>query len=334
MNMDINEMFRNEFRTALCKKYDADAVSSVLTVLDNILYKYNMSVAETAIATVGQNVKSIVEDYMTAMLTNGVKKTSAKNYLYIIKDFIQFVSLPVNMIGTKECRAYIANLQEKNKDTTVSQKGNVIKQFFQWCVEEEYIDRNPMLKVKTKHGESEERKPLTDTESVELNLTCETDREKAICTFFASTGCRISELSNVKIDDIDFTARRISIINAKGGKNRTVMFNAELELALKQYLKSRKGDSPYLFVINRAPYHKMTTHSIREEFEKVIARSAIGRRITPHFMRHTFITNMLNRGAPINEVALIAGHASVNTTSRVYAHIATKNLENTYQKYA
>jgi len=332
--MDMSESFRKDCQIEFCKMYGPDITSALLGVIDKVIYNYTIEKRETAITTAQDINKSIVEDYVSCCATNGLRKASVQGYFYTIREFLGFCSLPIKMIQTKDCRMWIQHLQEKLKDTTVECKFNVVSNFLTWCSDEEYIDRNPMRKLKIKAGEHNERKPLTDVENVHMLMSCNTPREKAVCEFLNSTGCRISELAKVMKDDIDFKSRSISIKNAKGGKNRTVFFGAELEIALLDYFNSRDDSNPYVFVTSKAPHHQMTSHSLREEFEKVIERSAIGRKVTPHYMRHTFITNMLNRGAPINEVALIAGHSSVNTTSKVYAHIAVKKLQNTYSQYA
>lgn len=222
-------------------------------------------------------------------------------------------------------------IQGKNKPTTLANKEHTIFRFFEWAVREEYISKNPMAKIKIAKAKTEERKPLSKKEVIRLKNACADTRERTLLQFLLSTGCRISEATKLKVDDIDIRAGTVQINHAKFDKCRTVYIDDEFELLYDQFMEERTTDSEYFFTTARGG-KGMTTHSLRNIFYGICARSGIKRKITPHITRHTFVTNMLRNGANPNIVAAIAGHTNINTTCNTYAHVEQYDLDTAYRR--
>lgn len=161
-------------------------------------------------------------------------------------------------------------------------------------------------------------------------MACRTPREKAMLEFFYSTGCRVSELCNVKKSDIDWRENSVHLFG-KGKKHRTSFINAKCEVALTEYIAQRKDECEYLFVSERAPHDKLEKASIEKAIKKLAERAGINKRVTPHILRHTTATQAVNNGMAIEEVSKLLGHASISTTM-VYAKVSTENVQTHHAK--
>ena len=122
------------------------------------------------------------------------------------------------------------------------------------------------------------------------------------------------------------------IILGKGNKERVIFLNAKAILAIKKYMETRTDSNTALFVTERKPYNRLGKESIERILHKIGERSGIGRCVFPHLLRHTFATNLLSHGAPIEEVSELLGHQKLSTT-QIYTKINTRELEHTYRKW-
>ena len=149
-------------------------------------------------------------------------------------------------------------------------------------------------------------------------LENETKRDYAIVTIIIYVGLRISECLNIQMTDFDLNSKEIIVRNGKGGKVRTVYMNDKVVEAIKEYLKERKSDSPYLFVSRQAK--KVSRSRINQIFNKY---SNI---LTPHGGRHYCFTNMQKKGFSLIEIAMIGGHASTRTTE-IYVNPSQEEIK-------
>ncbi len=148
-----------------------------------------------------------------------------------------------------------------------------------------------------------------------------------------STGARVSEIANANIEDCDCTSGRLKVLG-KGSKERIVFMNETSITALKEYLDERKKKfncltSP-LFVNNHGK--RLTTRGIFYIIDKRANMAQLWKSVTPHVLRHSFATELLNRGADIRAVQDMLGHVSISTTQR-YTHTTTERLKELYMKY-
>ena len=145
-----------------------------------------------------------------------------------------------------------------------------------------------------------------------------------------ATGVRVSELVNIKVDDIDFNNRRIRILG-KGNKERIVYYGEYAEEILKEYINSReKNKENYLFMNSKG--NKLTDRGVRYIIDNIMERLSVKTHVTPHVLRHTFATDMLNNGCDIKVVQELLGHSSLRTTE-VYTHVTNERLKEVYYKY-
>ena len=161
-------------------------------------------------------------------------------------------------------------------------------------------------------------------------------RDKTILELLFSTGLRVSELANLKIENINLRKDEFSI-RGKGGKIRLVFLSSEAKRWIKQYLKLRKDMNPYLFIahdkikkdINRK---NLTPRSIQRIVQKYAKIAGLTKQVTPHTMRHSYATDLLMNGADIRSVQSMLGHSSIITT-QVYTHITDNRLRDIHKTF-
>mgnify|MGYP001614034258 FL=1 len=162
-------------------------------------------------------------------------------------------------------------------------------------------------------------------------------RDKAILELLFSTGLRVSELANLRIDAINLKLDEFTVLG-KGSKHRVVFLSENARKAIKAYIERRRDVSPFLFVRHdRARKftpgaHPLTPRSIQRIVDRYSREAGITKRVTPHTLRHTYATDLLRNGADIRSVQSLLGHESI-TTTQVYTHITDKELKRVYKEF-
>ena len=149
-----------------------------------------------------------------------------------------------------------------------------------------------------------------------------------------STGIRASEASNLKIKDIDINAKSIRIFG-KGSKERIVYYGDVFQIILNKYLGVRykflgQEENDYLFLNKYG--RKLSRQSMEEIINKIMIKSKVNHKISPHVLRHTFATHLLDNGADLRSVQELLGHENMNTTE-IYTHVSNERLRSEYLKY-
>ena len=244
----------------------------------------------------------------------------------------------VGQIRLEHLRAYLSGFTHL-KTSSLANRVRVVKVFFKWLHEEETLLRNPAVKLKEPRLPHRIPKALSIEEVELLRDACESLLEHALVEFFFATGCRVGEIQGLDQDKLDWT-RRSAIVLGKGNKEREVYFGAKAALWLRRYLNGRGDLSPALFVTDRRRVQKdgnlsrqrMSISQMQRIFKRVATRCGLATRVTPHVLRHTLATLLLNQDAPIAAVQSILGHASP-TTTQLYVHLSGESRQATYRRY-
>ena len=170
--------------------------------------------------------------------------------------------------------------------------------------------------------------PNFEEEVEKLRMACADVRERAILEMLLATGCRLSELIGMNIEDLNFKDNSIRVIG-KGNKERIVFFNPRTKVHLDKYLENRKGNSEALFVGSRKPYNRLGSRAVEKIINKIATRAGFDKAVFPHLFRHTMASLGLQAGANIVAIQSLLGHSSVTTTERY----AQNNLENVKHEY-
>mgnify|MGYP001364205123 FL=1 len=250
---------------------------------------------------------------------------------YLIEEYK--IDTPKN-VTFKIVRNWISYLLESGlKPRSVNRKISSLKSYFKFLVISNYSDSNPTLKIispKTSKRlpvfiEKEKINSLLDTKFFDDNFIGY--RDKLIIELFYFTGIRLSELLNISIKDVDFNNSQIKVLG-KRNKERLIPLTYTLISELKNYI-NKHNLNRYLFVDenNKKLYSKKVYRIVNKYISKV---SSIKKK-SPHILRHSFATHMLNNGADINAIKEILGHANLSAT-QIYTHNSIKKLKNVHKQ--
>lgn len=259
-----------------------------------------------------------------------------KSYQLDLTDFFGYIeSKKINYltITNHDVRGYLKYLDSCNlKNSTISRRISTLRTFYNYLVDENIVENNVFHNVKNPKLEKKLPNYLNYNEMEELLesidiSTTEGLEKRLLIEMFYSTGCRVSEMINVKISDIDFTNKTIRIMG-KGSKERIVYFGDYASKYLDNYLSKVKCDK-YLFTNKKG--EKLTVNEVEQIVKDIMKHISIKTHVTPHTLRHTFATHLLNNGADIKTVQELLGHANLSTTG-IYTHVSSDRLKDIYFK--
>lgn len=261
-----------------------------------------------------------------------------KNYQIDLKEFKKFIqNKDISLIEYNDIREYLLYLFDKKyKKKTIARKVSSLRSFFKYLYSENIIKDNPMVLISNPKLDKKLPKFLNIGE-IEKILTIPDNktpigiRDALILEMLYSTGIRVSELINIKLDDINFHDRKIKILG-KGNKERYVFFGQICLEKLNNYLQNSrplliKKGIDYLFLNKRS--NQLSDRSVRKIVDDIAKKAELKMNISPHVLRHTFATHMLNEGADLKSVQELLGHENLSTTS-IYTHVSNEHLRNTY----
>lgn len=270
-----------------------------------------------------------------------------KSYLKDIDDFIIFVGKEERLeildlakkIDASQIRKYLEYLIKRGlTKRSIARKLAALRTFYRFMFKMGYRDDNPAKSVSTPRQEKRLPSFLEETEIDELlNLPDDTPiglRDKAIMELIYSSGLRVSELINLKLQDVLFNEKLLRVIG-KGNKERIIPFGNAAEQSLKEYIKIRKnllkkGElSNFLFINNKGK--KINDRVIRRIVKKYVNQLAIIKKISPHTLRHSFATHLLNSGMDLRAIQELLGHNRLSTT-QIYTHLNLTSLMSVYKK--
>ena len=285
-----------------------------------------------------QELSIEIENYLTVCHDlKGLSPLTLKAYRIDLKQFNVFMQHKECL--SKECIIeYIDVLHKQYKPKSAKRKIACIKAFYHYLEMENIIILNPFHKIKIKYKEPivlPKIIPISNVESIikyayhqhysaiTSYQTETTLRNLLVIELLFSTGMRVSEISNLKIKNVDLKSKNIYIYG-KGSKERIMcLANDSIEKLLEQYLDTRKNSSEYLFT-NKLGNH-YSAQSIRNMVNTYAKAAGVEMHITPHMFRHTFATALLDEDVNIRYIQQLLGHSSIVTT-QIYTHISTNKI--------
>ncbi|MGQ9507846.1 MAG: tyrosine recombinase XerC [Thermodesulfobacteriota bacterium] len=244
--------------------------------------------------------------------------------------------LEIEKVDRFDIRRYLSFLHGKNKKSSIARKLSTLRSFFRYLIREKVITNNPAKAVSTPKVEKSLPSSLTVDEAFRLmdSPNRETGgkalRDRAILELLYSSGLRVGELVNLNLNHLDFTLGIVKVLG-KGRKERIVPVGSKALEALRLYLEKRmdKGPDSPLFINLRGG--RLTARSVGRLIKKYTDSSGIVRKVSPHTLRHTFATHLLDSGAEIREIQEMLGHSSLSTTQR-YIHLTPGKLMEVYDR--
>ena len=324
--------YRRFKKQVLSLLQDGCSIQNIAEALDSVANEYNICKKEES--------KIILEPlsmFLAAKNVEDKSKQTLKLYRSVLSSFLKSANKPVSQITTSDIRNYLSSCKQKGyKNSTVGNTRRIMNSFFEWCVLEGIVQSNPVRRIAAIKQEKSPRHAMHRIELEYLRNACHNLRDKALVDFLYSTGARVTELCNVKIDNINWERKEVFINHGKGGVSRLTYLNPEAEVSLKAYLMSREDDSPYLFARTRGtsiePLNAKTVQNAIDHIVQLSGRQ-FSVKITPHVFRHTIATVLLRNGMPVEQVQRFLGHANINTTM-IYAEVRDDDVRRSHSMYA
>jgi len=224
--------------------------------------------------------------------------------------------------------------EEDYSKKSIARHISSLRSFFKYLLKEDIIKNNPMILISNPKLDKKLPKYLYYEEMEKILSIPDRNtplgmRDLTILEMLYSTGVRVSELVNIKIEDIDFNERTIKILG-KGNKERIVLYSKVLSNYLNDYLIKRSTFNPnhnYLF-INKFG-NKLTDRGVRLIIDNILKKGSVNFHISPHMIRHTFATHLLDNGADLKCVQELLGHKNLSST-QIYTHISNEHLRKVY----
>ena len=290
----------------------------------------------------------VLDDFIDALLAEkGYSPHTARAYRSDVAAFIKFFvkdvkegNVPLEGIFMSQLtkidrttiRQYLALLLRKGRSKrTMSRKLSSLKTFFDYLVKCGHLQLNPADAVPFPKLEKSIPKFLSLDDcfrlldSIVLNTWLD-KRNLAMCETFYSTGMRVSEMENLNMENIDFKRQMIRVLG-KGSKERVVPAGKRALAAIKDYRQSLKEN--YIPVFLNKNFKRLTSRSIARTLDKIVKDCQLSVPVSPHTLRHSFATHMLDSGADLRGIQEILGHASLSTT-QVYTHVSMDRLMQVY----
>ena len=251
---------------------------------------------------------------------------------------------PLPKIDTLAVRSHLASLHRANlSNRSIARHLSTLRSFFRWACREGYLERNPAKNLPSPRTPRSLPRALTLPDTTAL-LESEDDdgfpeRERALFELLYATGLRVSEAAALDVDDVDLSTRMLKA-QGKGRKERIVPFGEEAEEALRAYMPARAkrrarlprlptDSSDPLFVNARGG--RLTTRSMARALKRRLRAAGLPDEISPHALRHTFATHLLQAGADLRAIQELLGHASLSTTQK-YTHLDAARLKDVYRR--
>ncbi|HSW47224.1 MAG TPA: site-specific tyrosine recombinase/integron integrase [Phycisphaerae bacterium] len=244
-------------------------------------------------------------------------------------------------IEAEDVRRFLAFLKDRaySKSTT-ARKLATLRSFFKFCLKRSYVSSNPLSTIKTpkqdkrlpRFLEEEEVRKLLEAPDVSTLLGA---RDRAMLETMYSTGVRVSELVDLNLADIDFVGEAMHV-RGKGKKARVTPIAPTALAWIRRYMEMRRADSRAAAWDQQAVFvnkhgQRLSTRSVRRKLDKYLAQVGLDPAISPHTLRHSFATHMLNRGADLRAVQELLGHQSLSTT-QIYTHVTTARMKQAYDQ--
>lgn len=326
-----------EFKNEVILQLQGNGVfsSEMLIMVDQAIsyvmrsYQIQRMCTEVAVQTVKRCPE--LDAFILRKEFRGLSEDTIRQYRYLLNAYVAWLDKDVKDVVSDDIRTFLTEYAKINdiSDRTKDSKRLIICSFYQFLHQNGYIKENPAAAVEPIKYKQKVREPLSHMEIELMRRACKSDFDEALFETLYSTGCRVSEIVNMKISDIDFENDQIKVCG-KGDKERFVLLTPRAHLSLKLYLQGRNDDSPGVFVSKTGKHRPLGKCSLENRIRELGESAGIPTPVTPHRLRHSFATHLLEH-TDIDIVQDLLGHSKLETT-RIYAKTSKERIKSGFRK--
>lgn len=272
------------------------------------------------------------KQYFVSMKLRGLAPGTIELAMRTVDRFNRWVKKPYSDVTTQDIRLYIAqrDMVDHLSSATLDRERGAICRFFKWLYEEDYITKNPGRRVEKIKVEKRLKKAFKPVEIELMRNACRKPKEKAVIELLLSTGCRVTELTLLAMENYDQQRGSITVIG-KGNKERVVFVSAKAKVAIDNYLVIKPHFEGPILCGLKGVGTAMTANGIQKMIKEIAKRAKVAH-AHPHKFRRTAATLALKRGMSLNDVRRFLGHTDVDTTLQ-YIDTSGSDLKLEHEKY-
>lgn len=291
----------------------------------------NYKVMEAGTSQVEQHA-DLLESFISAKRVEGCSERTLDYYRRTIEKMQRSIERDVRRITTEELRVYLARYQSERAvgKVTIDNVRRILSSFFSWLEDEDLILKSPVRRIHKVRTTKRVKETYTDEELETMRDASPNLRDLALIDLLTSTGMRVGEVTLLNRSDIDFENRECVVLG-KGGKERTVYFDARTKIHLEQYLEHRDDQNPALFVALRGNHARLGIGGIESRLRKLGQELGI-EKLHPHKFRRTLATMAIDKGMPVEQLQCLLGHQRIDTTLQ-YAMVKQSNVKLAHRRY-
>lgn len=277
-----------------------------------------------------------INTYLLVRKIEGISNKTIYNYRLVLNKFADcFSTKTISMITTMDIRYFLAMYKKEKhvKNSTLNGLIFCLKKFFSYLVDNDIIVKNPMNQIKEIKVEKRLKKVMSDSEVEMLKENCIKLKEKCLLNFALDTGCRVSEICDININNIDYNNLSCTVIG-KGDAERYVYFTEKTKLLLCKYISDRNEFEEHdaLFLSDNFPHQRIKPRALQLILNKIKHRANLEDReyITMHGCRRWLGSHLINKNTNLESIRQILGHANPSTTL-IYSQMSRETINRNYR---
>jgi len=254
-----------------------------------------------------------VEKLRNELKLRGFSPLTARNYSFFVEKFLRHAGKEAKEATEDDAKAYLSGIFDTKSKNTVMLAAASLKFFFKEILGKDFSN------VKMPKKDTRLPEVLTKEEVKKLIDSADNEKSRLMISLMYSTGLRVSEIVNLKVEDVNFSDRSGWVRRGKGAKDRLFVMPENLTKELEEFVKG-KGQK-YMF----SKEGPLTTRNIQKIIKGTKIRAGLSKKVTPHTLRHSFATHLLEQGTDIRLIQTMLGHSSLSTT-QVYTHVSSEQI--------
>ena len=255
-----------------------------------------------------------VEKLKNELRMRGFSPLTVRNYAFFVQKFLSYCNKKPEEVNEDDAKSYLGGLFESKSKNTIMLAAAALKFFYK-----EILAKN-FENVRVPKKDKRLPEVLTKQEVLKLIDSADNLKSKLMISMLYSSGLRVSEIVNLKVSDIDIDNNIGWVRKGKGGKDRMFNLSKNLNEEVQKYLEGR--ENKYVF----SKENPLTTRNVQKIIFNLRNKANINKKITPHTLRHSFATHLLEQGTDIRVIQTLLGHANLNTT-QMYTHISSDQIK-------